>query len=81
MIELDDVQTIYIAGGLQPDATGDIAAFGDVLLEREAGETIERFQIRAREAAVAAGCGHVIFGGLRPMNFDDDPTVDQPKGE
>jgi hypothetical protein len=75
-----DVQTITIQGGLTA-GVADIAQFDDVLLEREAGETIERFQIRAREAAVAAGCGHVIFGGLRPMNFDDDPTVDQPKGE
>jgi hypothetical protein len=75
------ISSIMIRGGLEPDASGDFAQFGDVLLEREAGETIEAFQIRAREAAVAAGCGHVIFGGLRPMNFDDDPTVDQPKGE
>jgi hypothetical protein len=54
-----------------------------VLIDREAGETIEHFQIRARAAAHAAGAGFVTFGGLRPvpMNFDDDPTVDQPKGE
>jgi hypothetical protein len=74
------IQTIVISGGLAA-GVADIAQFGDVQIEREAGETIEAFQIRAREAAVAAGCGHVIFGGLRPMNFDDDPTVDQPKGE
>jgi hypothetical protein len=74
------IQTITIQGGLTA-GVADIAHFGDVQIEREAGETIERFQIRAREAAVAAGCGHVIFGGLRPMSFDDDPTVDQPKGE
>jgi hypothetical protein len=74
------IQTITIQGGLTA-VVADIAQFDDVLLEREDGETIEAFQIRAREAAVAAGCGQVIFGGLRPMNFDDDPTVDQPKGE
>jgi hypothetical protein len=75
------ISSIMIRGGLKDDATGDFAHFGGVLLESEARETTEAFQIRAREAAVAAGCGHVIFGGLRPMSFDDDPTVDQPKGE
>jgi hypothetical protein len=67
------LQTIVISGGLSAGVE-DIAQFG---------ETIEQFQIRARAAAHAAGAGFVTFGGLRPvpMNFDDDPTVDQPKGE
>jgi hypothetical protein len=77
-----DVQTITIQGGLTA-GVADIAQFGETLLEREDGETIERFHIRARAAACAAGAGFVTFGGLRPlpMNFDDDPTLDQPKGE
>jgi hypothetical protein len=77
------ISSIMIRGGLKDDASGDFAQFGDVLIDREAGETIEAFQIRARDAARAAGAGFVTFGGLRPvpMNFNDDPTVDQPKGE
>jgi hypothetical protein len=68
-----DFQTIVISGGLQ-DGVADIAQFGDVLIEREAGETIEAFQIRARDAARAAGAEFVTFGGLRPvpMNLEDD---------
>jgi hypothetical protein len=66
------ISSIMIRGGLKDDATGDFATVGDTLIEREAGETIERFQIRAREAAVAAGSDHVIFGGLRPMPTDDN---------
>jgi hypothetical protein len=77
-----DVQTIVIAGGLAA-GVADIAQFGDVLLEREDGETLERFQIRARDAALSARAEFVIFGGLPKMgmNLEDDPTADQPKGE
>jgi hypothetical protein len=71
------ISSIMIRGGLEDDATGDFATVGDVLIEREDGETVEAFRVRAREAAVAAGRDHVIFGGLRPMNFNDE----QPKGE
>jgi hypothetical protein len=74
------ISSIMIRGGLTA-GVADIAQFGETLLEREDGESVDVFRARAREAAEAAGCGHVIFGGLRPMNFDDDPTVDQPKGE
>jgi hypothetical protein len=77
-----DFQTIVISGGLTA-GVADIAQFGETLLEREDGETIERFHIRARAAACAAGAGFVTFGGLPKMgmNLEDDPTVDQPKGE
>jgi hypothetical protein len=77
-----DVQTIVISGGLQ-DGVADIAQFGAVQIERAAGETLEHFQIRARDAARAAGAEIVIFGGLPKMgmNLEDDPTADQPKGE
>jgi hypothetical protein len=75
------IQTIVISGGLTA-GVADIAQFGDVQVERAPDETLEAFRARAQEAAVAAGSDHVIFGGLPPMNFDDDPTVDQqPKGE
>jgi hypothetical protein len=66
------ISSIRIRGGLKDDATGDFATIGDELVEREDGETVEAFRVRAREAAVAAGRDHVIFGGLRPMNVNDD---------
>jgi hypothetical protein len=64
-------EVIVVKGGLKDDATGDFAQFGETLLEREDGESIEDFQIRARDAARASGVGFVTFGGLRPvpMNF------------
>jgi hypothetical protein len=58
---------ITIKGGLQSDASGDFAQFGDTLIEREDGEMIEAFQIRARDAARAAGVEWVVFGGLPAM--------------
>jgi hypothetical protein len=69
-----NVQTIDIAGGLTADASGDFATIGDVLVEREDGETVEAFRVRAREAAVAAGRDHVIFGGLPAMRFEEGET-------
>jgi hypothetical protein len=68
-------ETIFISGGLQ-DGVADIAQFG-VRLERADGETVEAFRARARETAIAAGSDQIVFGGLRPMNFNDE----QPKGE
>jgi hypothetical protein len=70
-------EVIDIAGGLKDDATGDFATVGYTLIERADGETVDDFRARARGAAVAAGRDHVVFGGLRPMNFNDE----QPKGE
>jgi hypothetical protein len=64
------IQTIVISGGLTA-GVADIAQFGDTLIEREDGETIEHFQIRARVAAAAARAEFVIFGGLKPMPMDD----------
>jgi hypothetical protein len=74
---VDGFETIEIEGGLKDDATSDFATVGDTLIEREDRESVEDFRARAREAAVAAGRDHVVFGGLRPMNFNDE----QPKGE
>jgi hypothetical protein len=64
------ISSIMIRGGLEDDATGDFATVGDVLIEREPDETVDDF--RARAAAVAAGRDCVVFGGLRPMNFEDE---------
>jgi hypothetical protein len=64
-------EIIMIEGGLTADASGDFAQFDDTLIERAAGETIEHFQIRARDAARAAGAEFVTFGGLKPMPMDD----------
>jgi ATP phosphoribosyltransferase len=68
-----DVQTIVISGGMA-DRVADIAQFGETLLEREDGETVDIFRARAREAAEAAGCGHIVLGGLPKMKFEDEQT-------
>jgi len=72
IVWVDDVQTIDIAGGLKDDATGDFATIGDTLIERQDGESVEAFHIRAREAARVAGAEFVTFGGLPPMPIYDD---------
>ena len=72
IVWVDDVQTIDIAGGFKDDATGDFATIGDVLVEREDGETVEAFRVRARETAIAAGSDRIVFGGLKPMPTGDD---------
>lgn len=61
-------EIITIKGGLQPDASGAFAQFGDTLIERTDNKSIDAFQIRARDAARAAGAGFVTFGGLPRMN-------------
>ena len=73
------MKIITIKGGLQRDASGDFAQFGDAFLERTDGESVESFQIRARDAARAAGAGFVTFGGLPRMNVSDDGC--ETKGE
>ena len=62
------MKIISIRGGLQPDASGDFAPYGDVTVERKPGESIEDFQRRARGSAQAAGIEWVVFGGLPRMN-------------
>ena len=74
---VDGLETIEIEGGLERDGFENFAQFGKTLVERQDGESVEDFRARAREAAVAAGSDHIVFGGLRPMNFNDE----QPKGE
>ena len=69
-------EVIVVKGGVAEDASGDFAQFGDTLVERAPEESIEDFQIRARNAARAAGAGFVTFGGLPRINYDD-----QLKGE
>jgi hypothetical protein len=70
-------EVIVVKGGIAEDASGEFAQFGDTLVERAPEESIEDFQIRARNAARAAGVGFVTFGGLPRMNYDDEAT----KGE
>ena len=72
-------EVIIIRGGLERDASGDFAQFGDAFLKRKDGEFVEVFQIRARDAARAAGAGFVSFGGLPRMNVSDDEC--ETKGE
>jgi hypothetical protein len=69
------IRSIVLFAELIEDGVADIAQFGDTLIEREDGETLERFQIRARDAARAAGAEFVTFGGLPPpMKFEDEQT-------
>jgi hypothetical protein len=78
----NDIESIVIEGGLERDASGNFAQFGDVQIERTAGESVEAFQIRARDAARVAGAEFVTFGGLRPMPMGERRSiVDQPRGE
>ena len=70
-------EVIVVKGGIAEDASGEFAQFGDRRIERAPEESIEQFQIRARDAARAAGVGFVTFGGLPRMNYDDEAT----KGE
>ena len=58
-------EIITIEGGVGEDGSGDFATIGDKLIEREDGESIEDFHIRAREAARVTGAEFVAFGGLR----------------
>jgi hypothetical protein len=79
----NDIESIMIEGGIAEDSSGDFAQFGETLLERADGETVEAFQIRSRDAARMAGAELVTFGGLRPMptDDDDDPSWIKNKGE
>ena len=70
-------EAIIIRGGLEREGHENFAQFGDAFLKRTDGEFVESFQIRARDAARAAGAGFVTFGGLPKMNVSDDET----KGE
>jgi hypothetical protein len=56
---------IMIGGGLKDDASGDFAQLGDATVERETGESIEDFQRRARELAIAAGSPRLCSAACR----------------
>jgi hypothetical protein len=64
-------EIITVEGGLERNSFESFAQFGDTLVERLDGESVEAFRARAREAATAAGAGFVSFGGLKPMPMDD----------
>jgi hypothetical protein len=68
------IETIDIEGGLTDDATGDFATIGDALIERGDGEPVMAFRARARARAFAFGSSHVVFGGLPPVKYEDEPT-------
>jgi len=55
---------IMVQGGLEPNGHENFAHIGDLLWRREAGETVEAFHQRAKEAAIASGKRFVFFGGL-----------------
>jgi hypothetical protein len=69
------LEVIDIAGGLKDDATGDFATIGDELVERGEGELIDAFRARARARAFGLGSSHVVFGGLPPVKYEDEPTI------
>jgi hypothetical protein len=64
-------EIIVVKGG-EERGHENSAQFGDMLIERRDGESVEDFHRRAREAAVTAGAARVVFGGLRLMNVNDD---------
>jgi len=66
-----EVETIVVTGGISEDASGDIAQYS-VLVEREDGESVEAFRVRARATAIAAGSDRIVFGGLKPRPTGDD---------
>ena len=68
-----DVQTITIQGGLTA-GVADIAQFGDVQIERLPDETVEAFEQRAHDLAIAAGASTLVLGGLPKMKFEDEQT-------
>jgi hypothetical protein len=74
------IETIDIGGGLTDDATGDFASIGDTLIEREEGELVMAFRARACARAFAFGGSHVVFGGLLPVKYEDEPTQLKPEG-
>jgi hypothetical protein len=65
------LRVTVIQGGLS-DGVADIATFGDETVGRLEDETVEAFQRRARELAIAAGARWLTFGGLPKMDYGDD---------
>jgi hypothetical protein len=66
-------ETIVISGGLTA-GVADIAHFGDVQIERLPDETVEAFEQRAHDLAIAAGASTLVLGGLPKMKFEDEQT-------
>jgi DNA polymerase III sliding clamp (beta) subunit (PCNA family) len=64
------IQTITIQGGLTA-GVADIAHFGDVQIERLPDETVEAFEQRAHDLAIAAGASTLVIGGLPKMKFEE----------
>ena len=67
------IQTIFISGGVTNGVT-DIATFGEVQIERLPDETVEAFEQRAHDLAIAAGASTLVLGGLPKMKFKDEQT-------
>ena len=68
-----DFQTIVISGGLTA-GVADIATVGEVQIERLPDETVEAFEQRAHDLAIAAGASTLVLGGLPKMKFKDEQT-------
>jgi hypothetical protein len=67
-----DVSQRSLISGTLILGVADIAQFGEVQIEREAGETIEAFEQRAHDLAIAAGASTLVLGGLPKMKFEDE---------
>jgi hypothetical protein len=67
------IQTITIQGGLTA-GVADIAHFGDVQIERLPDETVEAFERRVHDLAIAAGASTLVLGGLPKLKFEDEQT-------
>ena len=61
-------EVITIRGGIGEDASGDVATYGDVTVERKPGESDRGFSATSAGSAQAAGVEWVVFGGLPKMN-------------
>jgi hypothetical protein len=65
------LRTVIIRGGVAP-GVADIATIDGEPLARAEGETPEAFRARAREAAISSNAKCLVFGGLPPMDRDDE---------
>jgi hypothetical protein len=64
------VIVIDITGGLPDGAV--VATIGNAVLVPEAGEVIEDFRVRAREAALEVGSDWIVFGGMPSLTWIDE---------
>ena len=60
------LRIVTIEGGLR-DGVADVAEYGDEIIHRREGESVELFRARAVEEATVFGARLVVLGGLPDM--------------